>query len=145
MASDNPLASEPTYEVDPSFNTAKSETGAKALALRLQTLIITENGTLPNNYSLGIGINQYDFEMLDSVTLDDMQSKITEQISKWIPGGSAYIQNVIVENMNAYDPNITNAVIIAFELGNVSDAKFIGIVLKKDTSTSRVSSEILIH
>jgi hypothetical protein len=143
--SDSPLAIEPTYEINTDFNIVNNETGVRALALRLQTLLLTEPGTYPNNYSLGIGVQKYDFEFLDDATLSDLRSKISEQVSKWVPASSQYIKNTIVENMNTYNENITNSIIVAFELGSQTDEKFIGIVLKKDTSTSRVTSEILIH
>jgi hypothetical protein len=143
--SNNPLDLEPTYEVNTDFNVVKNETGAKALALRLQNLLLTEKGTYPNNFSLGVGISKYDFEFLDATTLADIRTTIKHQVSKWIPKSSSMIKNVLVENMNTYNISITNSIIVAFELGANADAKFIGIVLQKDTSTSRVTSEILIH
>jgi hypothetical protein len=145
MARDNILGIEPTFDVVAGRTDALNDSGVDGLARRLHSLLLMERGTIPNNYDIGIGTQLYSFEILDDPTLADMRTAIMTQMSKYVTTGSPLVKIVMVERMATYDANEPNSVLIAFELGETSDAKFIGIVLRKDRSTSKMVSEIVIH
>jgi hypothetical protein len=142
----SPLADEPTFEVN-NFGIANTETGLRSLALKIHNLLLTEPGTYPNNYSLGINIAQYEFEIMDDFTLSDLSSNIMLQINRWIPDSN--VTNVVVDRMSNYvtnDEKAKTSILVAVQLGEAIDnEKVIAIVLNKDRSTSKVVSEIITH
>jgi hypothetical protein len=84
MAVDATLKGEATLLPSP-FRSSHVETDLKALAKRIQTLLIMEPGTIPNCVGAGIGIGTYLQEFADNSTLIDLTDRINSQISKYLP------------------------------------------------------------
>jgi len=67
------------------FNQPKTIKNLEALAQTIQNLMFIEKGTFPNQPLMGIGIENYEFEFIDSITLMDLQDNINNQIKTYIP------------------------------------------------------------
>jgi phage baseplate assembly protein W len=67
------------------YNTNAVRKDLEALAQTIQNLLIIEPGTYPNQPSLGVGIENYQFEFLDDRTLSEIREKTDSQIEKFIP------------------------------------------------------------
>ena len=85
-------------ELDP--DSQKIE-GLMALAQTIQNLLLTEQGTYPNQPDLGIGISNEQMELLDQTTIDELKDKIDNQIEKFIPTNYSIQTVVNTQNINA--------------------------------------------
>jgi hypothetical protein len=70
------------------YDKARSESDLLALAINIQTLILIKPLTYPNHPSLGVGISNYIFEVLDDATLLEIENRINNQIATYIKPGS---------------------------------------------------------
>lgn len=90
-----------------------------ALCSMVQTLIIMEPGTYPNHPYMGIGIRNYKFEYLDSITLNSLQSRIQGQIDQYIPNNK--ITNVVIKAINNDVTNKQNTILVKLEFDNETE------------------------
>lgn len=73
----------------------------EALGQTIQNLIIMKKGTYPNTPSLGVGIEDYLFEILDNETISDITSNINNQISQFIVSNSVNIDVKVIQLKNS--------------------------------------------
>ncbi|QDJ97887.1 hypothetical protein PALS2_262 [Staphylococcus phage PALS_2] len=67
----------------------------------IQNLIIMKKGTYPNTPNLGVGIEDYLFEILDNETISDITSNINNQISQYIVSSSVNIDVKVIQLKNS--------------------------------------------
>ncbi|ALN97966.1 putative baseplate protein [Bacillus phage vB_BpuM-BpSp] len=67
------------------FGSNASRKKLEALAQTIQNIIIIERGTYPNQPELGVGIENYQFEFSDDITMNELKSSISNQIERFIP------------------------------------------------------------
>lgn len=103
------------------FNDTVKYTDIQAYALKLQELILMEAGTNPAAVGMGIGIRNYLFEFLDSITLENLAKITLEQQRKYLPStlvkdieyrssglkGERNMVHIFVY-LNEYDENYSN-------------------------------------
>lgn len=91
----------------------------EAMGQTIQNLIIMKPGTYPNTPGLGVGIEDYLFEILDNDTIMDISANINNQITRYIVSQSVNVEVRIskLENSNA---NI-NSLKIDVNLSDVLD------------------------
>jgi hypothetical protein len=73
-----------TLEVSP-YREAGRSRGAVGLARQLQTLLIMEPGTIPGALDAGVGIGSYEYEFMDSSTISDLTTRVSNQLSRFLP------------------------------------------------------------
>jgi len=111
------------------FGNTKGYEDLFALARELQTLILMKPGSYPSHPEMGVGIQDYQFEYLDNITLSEINSTINSQAFKYIK--SDYIGRIKVEKVPnkleskvnsigvlvnlAYDINNSSSFILTFE------------------------------
>lgn len=61
------------------------------------TLLFLEKGSYPDSPKMGIGIQNYQFELMNDRTLDKMKEEIEEQVNIYLP--NIYMQNLIVKKL----------------------------------------------
>ena len=59
--------------------------GLPALAKRVQTLMISEPGSIPNAPNAGAGIGAFLHEFSDSITLEQVDYIVSEQLKLFLP------------------------------------------------------------
>jgi hypothetical protein len=123
------------------YNTSMIRKDMEAVAQIIQNIMIYERGNYPNHPDLGFGIENYQFELLDSRTLQAMETDLTDQLDRFLP--SPYRTKFQIET-------ITNnrglpVLVFSFQVTNVetADVGEINILLGKDTQ-KRLLSKILI-
>lgn len=94
MHSFSELTNQFELSVDDFGKTTQVE-GFYAIAKAVQSLILLQPGSYPNHPEMGVGIKDYQFEFLDRTTLDEIEERINEQISKYI--NSIYITEAVVD------------------------------------------------
>ncbi|BDE75652.1 hypothetical protein UFVDC4_00082 [Staphylococcus phage vB_SauM-UFV_DC4] len=73
----------------------------EAMGQTIQNLIIMKKGTYPNTPNLGVGIEDYLFEILDNETISDITSNINNQISQYIVSSSVNIDVKVIQLKNS--------------------------------------------
>ncbi|WRM43457.1 hypothetical protein [Staphylococcus phage LY01] len=73
----------------------------EAMGQTVQNLIIMKKGTYPNTPNLGVGIEDYLFEILDNETISDITSNINNQISQYIVSSSVNIEVKVTQLKNS--------------------------------------------
>ena len=86
----------------------------EALAQTIRNIILVEKGTYPNTPDFGVGINNYLFEILDSITISEISTEIQRQIAKYIVADSVEI-NVMLERINKEQKDL-NALAVSITL-----------------------------
>lgn len=77
------------------FHVLEQRTNKVALAQTIQNLFFFKPGNFPNQPLLGIGIEDYLFEMSNQETLSILENRIKDQITMFIP--TNYGINFIIE------------------------------------------------
>jgi hypothetical protein len=125
------------------YGTTESISDVLALAREIQTLMLIIPGTYPNHGDLGIGIQTYQFEILDSQTLSEIQRRCNTQISKYIP--TSAIQNIRVEKVDNKLTGKNNTIGVLLNLAKPLSGKDSIILTFSDLGkVGKVSSEIYI-
>ncbi len=84
-----------------SFGKTKKATELESLILRIRNLLLQEEGTVPGKFAMGVGLGQYLFEMLDPDLIDFLSSRISQQLTDWLPDAPAILANIVQgENEN---------------------------------------------
>lgn len=96
----------------------KEYSDTDAIILAIRNIILSKPGNYPLTPALGCYIQQYQFDILDDVTIKNVQSDINKQISQYIPNSS----NVEVKVEKVYDENTDK-----YALGIYIGASFSGV------------------
>jgi len=88
------------------FKNVRNETGFIALALNVQTLLLTNKNTLPSDPSFGVGIKNFKFEYADTAELNTIKSEIGTQYSKYIDNPN--VRSIEVEFLKHKDEGFTS-------------------------------------
>jgi phage baseplate assembly protein W len=125
------------------YNTGASRTDLEALAQTLQNLLIIEPGTYPNQPELGVGIQNYEFEFLDDITLNELKSNIDKQITKFLPN------NFYVEFDVSTVTNELNKQVLVITFNVTADATLkqtseITMLFANNKDTNKIISKIII-
>lgn len=125
------------------FGQCESVSNLFALARQIQTLFFLEPNTYPNHPEMGIGIGNYKFDFLDSVTLTAIKNKAINQIAQYIPNND--VADVIVEAITDAQSN-ENSIGVMIELLDKMDKKenFILVFSQNSIKTSKTVSKIYI-
>ena len=91
-----PLTTENTLWVD-DFSKAKEVDELTAVAIRLNNLILMDQGTMPNDPKMGVGIRKYKFEYANTETIYKLRNDILEQMEMYLPIERNYDINVYIE------------------------------------------------
>jgi len=91
-----PLTTENTLWVD-DFSKAKEVDELTAIAIRLNTLILMDPGTMPNDPKMGVGIRKYKFEYANTETIYKLRNDILEQMEMYLPIEKTYNIDVVIE------------------------------------------------
>lgn len=71
-----------------------------AVAQLFQNLLLIEKGTYPNQPELGVGIENYLFELLDNDTIRDITSIVDNQVQQFIPTEYTIISRISRQKNN---------------------------------------------
>jgi phage baseplate assembly protein W len=112
-----------------------------ALAQVIQNLLFTEKGTYPNQPSLGIGIENYLFELADKGTLTTLKDEIKAQIEKFSPTEYLVENNVKKEIVNGNTVLLLTFVIR--DLTKSTETEF-GIAVAKSKKTQKLISKLIV-
>lgn len=131
--------SEITCDVNSVGRTKVIDDKLLAFTTRLQTLLLMNKGTMPNDPDMGIGIKTYVYEFADGSTIATLRSEIDKQIKKYIP--NPYPAVIDVEMAN--DPHRKNAKIfvVAVKVNSEDrDGTTVAIIMRGGQGNKIVSS-----
>jgi len=126
------------------FRKPSQLTDLEALAQTIQNLILIDPGTYPSDPLLGVGITNYLFELMDTVTLNEIQNKIDDQLTKYILHESVTI-NTNISEVSTGSTKL-NAILIKVELYSVdNDTKSeMSFVVSGNTTNKKTISKIIL-
>lgn len=126
------------------FRKPSQLTDLEALAQTIQNLILVDPGTYPSDPLLGVGITNYLFELMDTVTLNEIQNKIDDQLTKYILHESVTI-NTNISEVSTGSTKL-NAILIKVELYSVdNDTKSeMSFVVSGNTTNKKTISKIIL-
>jgi hypothetical protein len=135
------LTNEQTFKVD-NYNQPHEEIDISALAVRLNTLILMDKGTMPLDPDMGVGIRDFQFEYGTNETMGRIKQEIESQISTYIPVSPIYNIDLVIDK----DPDLGKKVIyIKFDLINtLQKNKSFVISYKAGNNTNNIVSQIYI-
>lgn len=87
-----------------------------ALARRLQTLVLTEPNTIPNNPEMGVGIRLYLYNFNDENTINIIKERVGFNINKYMPNNN--ILDIIVEKITSSSTGKPNGVLVKANIYN---------------------------
>ena len=105
---------------------------------RLQTILLMNKGTMPNDPDMGIGIKTYMYEFANGDTIATLKSEIDKQIQKYIPNPVPVVIDVEMAN----DPHRQNAKIfvIAIKVNSEDrDGQTVAIIMRGGQGNKVVS------
>lgn len=117
----------------------------EGMAQVIQNLIIVEQGTYPNTPNLGVGIENYLFELLDTETISDIQSSISNQVSTFVVSNSVNVE-VKVSQMETGQANMNGIkidVLLSDSFQN-DTSKEIAFVFAGNSVTKRMVSKLIL-
>jgi hypothetical protein len=125
------------------YNTNEVRKELEALAQVIQNLIIIEPGTYPNDPSMGVGIEGYQFEFLDAKTISDLRDKIDSQIKRFIPTDITIDFNVETIK-NELGKNVLLFTFLVSGNPNYQRVSQINMLFGKNKDNGKVMSKIII-
>lgn len=72
-------------------------TDENAIILAIRNILLSRPGNFPFNPSIGMNIKKYQFDILDSQTIKDIQSELNREIATYIPnlgGVEVYVNKI---------------------------------------------------
>lgn len=121
------------------YNKPKELEDLLAVAQNIQNIMFIEPGTYPNQPELGVGIENYKFEFLDTSTINELEDKINKQIDKFIIS-TAFIKC----NVSTIDNDINKKIIlITFTIKKNNESND-AIILALFKNNNKVISKIII-
>jgi len=115
-----------------------------ALAVIFQRIIFFRKGDFPNQPELGVGIEDYVFELMDPDTLNKIQSEIKKQCAKFAP--TSYSYDIKVEQMLVNGKKTALAVFVYLSKYNEIDTNepSFAILFNKSRKDGKILSTIYI-
>jgi hypothetical protein len=131
-------------EIETSFieSSYKSNFNYEALfatAKRIQTLILMEPGTIPNYTLAGVGIRKYLFNFKDDITLSQINTKIVNQVSKYLPNSN--VQGITVTPYPSPSGNM-KGIIVTIQIYDASNSSVVNTIMLSFTTTVKSSQTI---
>lgn len=125
-----------------SFKEPKKLEDLEALAQTIQNIIIINPGTYPSDPRLGVGIGNYLFEFMDSITINEITSNIEKQIDMFVVHPDISV-NVSVKELNSSVSSSVKGLYIEISLYSIEDenATSINLVVAGNTSTKKIISK----
>lgn len=123
------------------YGSLKEYTGANAVVLAIRNIILTKKGNFPLSPSLGLDVENYQFEFLDKTTINQLRAELLTQINTYIPS----IENVtvdveIIEGNENYPDNAIGIMVSALNDSEKITASFL---VTHDKEAVNVFSELL--
>jgi len=117
--------------------------GLPALARDIQRLIIMQPMSYPDDPDMGVGIENYQFEFMDSTTISDLSERINSQINKYIP--TSNIGNIVIEVIDNDKNGKKDTIGVLINLSTSKDGKDnMVITFEKASNTGKIESKIYI-
>ena len=118
--------------IEDSYGTSHNISGLPALAKRVQTLLISEPGSIPNCPRAGAGVGLFLHEHADSITLEQIDFLVSGQLKTYLPEYSFST----IESRFIKDPNNNNVLAIFFKLSSNEDIdqNSFALVFSRETS-----------
>lgn len=115
-----------------------------ALAVIFQRIIFFRKGDFPNQPELGVGIEDYVFELMTPENISKIEREIKEQCSRFAP--TQYSYDVKVEQMLVNDKKTALAVFVYLSKYNEEDSKepSFAILFNKSRKDGKIISSIYI-
>lgn len=136
------LKEEFILEID-SFEKVNSISDVYALAKLFQTLVLLKPMTYPNHPDMGIGIEQYKFEYLDTETIAEIESNIRSQVARYMDTNQ--IQEIKVEALQNDTTGKKDTIGIMVNLNSdLEHNSFILTISSTGNKTGKVISKIYI-
>ena len=67
------------------YGVANEYSDIDAIILAIRNLLLSRPGNFPFNPSLGINIKKYQFDLMDDVTISNIESELQDNVNKYIP------------------------------------------------------------
>ena len=124
------------------FNRLDQRTDKISLAQTIQNLLIIKKGTYPNQPELGIGIEEYMFELASEDVIRDLEYAIDEQIKKFIP--TNYNIEFEVDTDSQYSKKGLSVLSITFTINdNENDGSSFQLLFGKSDRENKLVSRLL--
>lgn len=114
----------------------------EALAVIFQRIIFFRKGDFPNQPDLGVGIEDYVFELMDPGTIAKIQNEIAHQCARFAP--TEYNYTIKVEQMQVSGKKTALAVFVYLSKYNETDSNepSFAILFNKSRKDGRILSSI---
>lgn len=123
------------------YGKLKEYTGANAAVLAIRNIILTKKGNFPLSPSLGLDIENYQFDFLDQTTVNQLKSDLLSQINTYVPSlENVSVQVEIVEGNDEYPGNAIGIMVSAIGENEKLNASFL---VTHDNENVNVFSELL--
>ena len=96
------------------YGKVMSVNGLYSLARLIQTLFLIIPGSYPNHPDMGIGIQNYKFEFLDDITLNNIKQNAEDQIKRYIPNN--LISDIEVQKLDDKNSKNVNSIGVLINL-----------------------------
>lgn len=123
------------------YGKLKEYTGANAAVLAIRNIILTKKGNFPLSPSLGLDIENYQFDFLDQTTVNQLKADLLSQINTYVPSlENVSVQVEIVEGNDDYPGNAIGIMVSAIGENEKLNASFL---VTHDNENVNVFSELL--
>ena len=123
------------------YGKLKEYTGANAAVLAIRNIILTKKGNFPLSPSLGLDIENYQFDFLDQTTVNQLKADLLSQINTFVPSlENVSVQVEIVEGNDEYPGNAIGIMVSAIGENEKLNASFL---VTHDNENVNVFSELL--
>lgn len=126
------------------FNTNATYKDLLALAQTIQNLCIIEAGTYPNQPELGLGIENYEFELLTTRVLLDLQEKLDSQLKQFIPTNRYNIDYKVDTIENKEKKHILLLTFLVTDTYSANKVYEFNLLFGKDVNTGRIVSKLIL-
>lgn len=123
------------------FHQMETREDKVALAQVIQNLLFTEKGTYPNQPSLGVGIENYLFELADNGTLVNLKDEIKRQIEMFCP--TEYLVDNDVKKQTVNGNTVLLLTFTIRDLDKKTDTTF-GVAVGKSKKTQKLISKLIV-
>lgn len=117
------------------YNRANEVYDSNAILHAIKTIILSKPGNFPLTPKCGVNIGEYQFDLLDNTTIDEIKRDITNQVSEYIPSIDNFSLSIskvtIDENPNIFALGIS---LSATANGETTDGGFL-IIKDKEVLT----------
>ena len=108
------------------YGKLKEYTGANAAVLAIRNIILTKKGNFPLSPSLGLDIENYQFDFLDQTTVNQLKADLLSQINTYVPSlENVSVQVEIVEGNDEYPGNAIGIMVSAIGENEKLNASFL--------------------